>query len=146
MSSDICKVLLDFGGIFSRYTYSMKNLLLSVVVIVAIVGGTVFVIQDILPHFKTETGRNEISGQIYTQASDVSSCRTIAFGSKACGGPQSYIVYSVETTNEEKLRSLVETYNAEEKARNQQTGAVSDCSLVQPPELDLIAGHCVAKK
>lgn len=59
-------------------------------------------------------------------------CRYIAFGSKPCGGPWEYLIYStsIDTAN---LRSLVETYNMLETAYNSNCNAISDCSAPQPP-------------
>ena len=44
-------------------------------------------------------------------------CDFIAFGSKACGGPQSYLVYST-SINVTLLTEKVANYNMQEKAYN----------------------------
>lgn len=55
-----------------------------------------------------------------------------AFGSKACGGPASYIVYpnSINTT---QFLGLVEQYKQMTSDYNQQWGIISDCALVGSP-------------
>jgi hypothetical protein len=59
-------------------------------------------------------------------------CKFIAFGSKPCGGPQSYLIYST-SIDTEQLESLVETYNQNEAQYNAENGIFSDCSIVMPP-------------
>ncbi|MFH4963717.1 hypothetical protein V8G69_01830 [Gaetbulibacter sp. M235] len=59
-------------------------------------------------------------------------CKFIAFGSKPCGGPWSYLVYST-SIDENKLEKLVEQYNQKEAAFNIKYTIFSDCSYVNPP-------------
>ncbi len=59
-------------------------------------------------------------------------CKFIAFGSKPCGGPWSYLIYST-SIDVEKLENMVATYNANEADFNQKWGVVSDCSAALPP-------------
>lgn len=59
-------------------------------------------------------------------------CKFIAFGSKACGGPKSYLVYST-SINTENLESLIENYNQKESDFNDKWNVFSDCSIVNPP-------------
>lgn len=59
-------------------------------------------------------------------------CRYIAFGSKPCGGPWEFLIYttSIDTL---ALKSLVSEYNRLEANYNLNCGAASDCSVPQPP-------------
>ena len=59
-------------------------------------------------------------------------CRYIAYGSKPCGGPWSYLIYSTSIDTLE-LQTLVADYNESENNYNITCGAVSDCSVPQPP-------------
>jgi len=59
-------------------------------------------------------------------------CKFIAFGSKPCGGPWSYLIYST-SIDENKLETLVEQYNLKELAFNNRYPIYSDCSYVSPP-------------
>ena len=61
-------------------------------------------------------------------------CNYIAFGSKPCGGPRKYLVFS-NTIDLPQLQTMVTEYNEMDNLRNQQTGAVSDCSIPHPPNL-----------
>jgi hypothetical protein len=76
--------------------------------------------------------------------SDVSQCRTIAFGAKPCGGPWQYLVYSSAITDSAALTAAVARYNAKESELNKSEGRVSDCALVAPPRLARVNGRCVA--
>jgi hypothetical protein len=70
-------------------------------------------------------------------------CRTIPFGAKPCGGPWSYLVYSVATTDSAQLAVAVDRYTAREHELNRLEERVSDCSLVTEPEVMCADGQCV---
>ena len=76
-----------------------------------------------------------------TQASQ---CRSIPFGSKPCGGPWSYLVYSTNTADYGALADAVAEYNEREKLENEQEGRGSDCRIVSRPALDCVNSKCVA--
>lgn len=59
-------------------------------------------------------------------------CKFIAFGSKPCGGPWSYLVYAT-SIDVAKLEMLVEAYNQKEADFNTTYGVASDCAFVMPP-------------
>lgn len=61
-------------------------------------------------------------------------CNYIAFGSKPCGGPRTYLAFS-NTINMPQLQTMVAEYNEMDHLRNIQTGAISDCSIPPPPNL-----------
>lgn len=63
---------------------------------------------------------------------DTFECKFIAFGSKPCGGPWSYLVYST-SIDTNRLESLVEGYNQKESIYNTKWNIASDCALVNPP-------------
>jgi len=72
-----------------------------------------------------------------------SECLSIAFGSKPCGGPWSYLVYS-SSIDTDYLAILVADYNSAEEAYNNSCDVVSDCMFVAPPnELACEDGKCV---
>lgn len=60
-------------------------------------------------------------------------CRYIAFGSKPCGGPWSYLVYST-SIDTLKLQNLVSEYNELEHQLNIRCERISDCMMVSPPQ------------
>lgn len=59
-------------------------------------------------------------------------CKYIALGSKPCGGPWSYLIYTT-SIDTEKLELWVEDYNKKETAFNTKWSVFSDCSFVNPP-------------
>jgi hypothetical protein len=73
-----------------------------------------------------------------------SQCRLIAFGSKPCGGPRQYLVYSVATTDSVQLAAAVLRYNARDAELNRLQGRISDCMMVTPPRLRVVNGRCEA--
>lgn len=75
---------------------------------------------------------------------DVSQCRSIAFGSKPCGGPWSYLVYSAQTTDSVSLAAAVSRYNRREAQLNRELGRASDCQVVLPPRLSCVSARCTA--
>jgi hypothetical protein len=80
------------------------------------------------------------------RATHASQCKLIAFGSKPCGGPLRYLVYSTAKTNEAKLQQLVSEYNQRQKKYNEERGAISDCMFVTEPKVELINGVCKIKQ
>lgn len=77
--------------------------------------------------------KTEIENLANTSICDgIFECKFIAFGSKSCGGPKSYLMYST-SIDTEQLESLVETYNQNETQYNTENGIFSDCSIVIPP-------------
>ncbi len=74
---------------------------------------------------------------------DSSVCTSIALGSKPCGGPRTYLVYSTETVNEAELVAKVLDLNAYEAGYNTQERILSDCSLATPAEPGCVNHACV---
>lgn len=77
--------------------------------------------------------KSEIESLVSTSVCNESTeCKYIAFGSKPCGGPWSYLIYST-SINKETLQNLVTNYNEKETAFNTKWGIYSDCAFVLPP-------------
>lgn len=75
-----------------------------------------------------------------------SNCHYMPYGSKACGGPQGYLIYS-SNVDEEELEALVKSYTKKEDLYNRLHGIMSDCSIPIPPEkLDCQEGKCIELK
>lgn len=71
-------------------------------------------------------------------------CKYIAFGSKPCGGPWSYLIYST-SIDTDKLEEMVEVYNQKEAGFNEAYNIASDCALVSPPtSINCENNTCVA--
>ena len=75
--------------------------------------------------------------------SETGECRFLAYGSKACGGPQGYLIFS-DRIDVDALTKKVEEYSKAEDAYNKKFGIISDCMLAAPPEkLSCEDGKCV---
>ncbi len=80
---------------------------------------------------------------LINNAACTGACNYIAFGSKPCGGPKEYLLFS-STVNLVQLQDLVAEYNEMEHQFNIQTNAVSDCALVLPPNtIECVDGSCM---
>ena len=75
----------------------------------------------------------------------IADCRSAALGSKPCGGPWEYIVYSASSTDTTELANRLTEYNAFEAEMNELYGYVSDCSIPNMPVLVFRNGRCVAE-
>ena len=60
-------------------------------------------------------------------------CRTIAFGAKACGGPQAYFAWSTLVTDAAALQAAADKHAARRRDELRADGRVSDCALVTDP-------------
>lgn len=94
-----------------------------------------------------QTKREEIQNYINSfGCSETAGCDFIAYGSKPCGGPRTYLLFS-KTVDREKLQKMVNEYNKMEENYNRQTGAISDCMFQLPPnEVKCINGVCTIVK
>lgn len=73
-------------------------------------------------------------------------CNYIAFGSKPCGGPRKFLVFS-NSVNLAHLQEMVSNYNELDHLHNIQTNAISDCSAPSPPiEISCVNGVCTVIK
>lgn len=90
-----------------------------------------------------ETKKQEIQNYINSfSCSESIGCSFIAFGTKPCGGPGSYLVFS-NSVDLVKLQEMVKNYNEMNRLYNIQTNAISDCMPVMPPkEVKCVNGIC----
>ncbi|MDX5586005.1 MAG: hypothetical protein QNK20_14015 [Aureibaculum sp.] len=64
---------------------------------------------------------------------DETECAFIAFGTKPCGGPWGYLVYS-NSIDTDELIEKVERFNQLQNTYNLRYNIISDCSVVSPPD------------
>jgi hypothetical protein len=98
---------------------------------------------DLITSAQLETKKQEINTYINSfSCSESVGCNYIAFGSKPCGGPRTYLVFS-NNVNLIHLKDLVTKYNEMDNLHNIQTNAISDCSVPLPPsEIKCVNGVC----
>lgn len=64
---------------------------------------------------------------------DASDWDFVAYGSKACGGPQGYIAYPTTVIDVDAFLSMVEDYTLQEQVYNEIHGIVSTCDVPAEP-------------
>jgi hypothetical protein len=98
---------------------------------------------DLITSTQLETKKQEIQNYINSfSCSESVGCSFIAFGSKPCGGPRTFLVFS-NSVNLTHLQDLVTKYNEMDNLHNIQTNAISDCSVPLPPnEIKCVNGVC----
>lgn len=91
---------------------------------------------------RMEAISESINNMIATSCENTDQCKAAAIGAKPCGGPTHYIIYS-SGTDEEALNVLIGQYNEANRRHNELTGAISDCSITNPPTLVCVSGNCI---
>ncbi len=74
---------------------------------------------------------------------DSCDCGYAAYGTKACGGPRRFLIFSKSTVDEDLLRRKVAELNAFEDVLNHRYGYYSDCGVEPIPRLGCVDGVCV---
>jgi hypothetical protein len=70
-------------------------------------------------------------------------CRSLAIGAKPCGGPESFVAWSVQRSDAARLERLATAYRKEREAENARERRVSNCMFVADPGAQCKAGRCV---
>lgn len=87
---------------------------------------------------------DQLTAEIGDAACDNSQqCKTIAVGSKACGGPEAYLPYSTKRSDSAKVSRLAAQHAAQRKASDERSGMVSNCMMLMDPGAVCTAGRCV---
>lgn len=73
-------------------------------------------------------------------------CRVYLLGASACGGPQSYLIYSTGRSDERRIHELARQYKEAEEKYNRVSGTLGTCSHTAPPEVRLENGRCMARR
>lgn len=90
--------------------------------------------------------RGEIDALIGDAAgASIADCRYAGVGSKPCGGPWEFVIYSASSTDSTALAERLTAYNAFEAEMNERYGLASDCSVPNVPVLAYRDGRCVAE-
>lgn len=109
----------------------------------------------LLPSFQCDEDDNRTTPEIlaekkqeilnYIQSfscANATGCLSIAFGAKPCGGPREFLVYP-NTVDQTTLEIMVNEYYEMDHQYNIETGAVSDCMVVSPPNnVNCVNGVC----
>ncbi|WP_412062911.1 hypothetical protein [Rubrivirga sp. IMCC45206] len=76
------------------------------------------------------------------RASSLAACRVVAVGERACGGPSTFRVYSVETADSTEIERLAARVAEIDRVAIRELGLVSTCELREPRPVLLIDGVC----
>jgi len=79
------------------------------------------------------------------RASDVSSCAVVNVGTKACGGPVEFRVYSSTDGDTDRILELAEDITDLDAEANTEFGLASTCDVPLAPTPVLSEGRCVAQ-
>ncbi len=94
-----------------------------------------------------KTAKKELNALIANTQCDTSAqCKVMPVGSKACGGPSDYVVYSTKAANEGQVSSLAKQITALEKAYNTQNEMMSTCQHLTAPSTQCVENKCVKLK
>jgi hypothetical protein len=69
-------------------------------------------------------------------------CHSLPLGARACGGPESYLVWSSASTSQAEIEALGERYKEERRAANAASRRVSTCQFLMDPGAVCRAGAC----
>jgi hypothetical protein len=129
--------LVIFRGIVELFIKRKKKSLLGV--------GLVFLIFAYYasPFISVVFYANQVDRVANREATNVASCEVIEYGYHGCGGPASYLIYSSETTDVEKLKKLVEKHYEAGKKVHGRLLLMSTCDLSMRPDLRLENNKCV---
>lgn len=86
--------------------------------------------------------------QLHAQIGDAScdnsaQCRTLAVGSKPCGGPERYLPWSTKRTDGATLGRLAAQYAAARQIENAKNDLMSTCEMVTDPGATCQQQRCV---
>lgn len=71
-------------------------------------------------------------------------CGLLAIGAKACGGPESYMVYSKSNSDEAKLQEMAQSYKKARQQYNEDNQIMSTCEITPKPQVSCVRNQCVA--
>lgn len=94
---------------------------------------------EILNSLRADMSSIEKSNECDTNAQ----CKVIAAGSRACGGPSHYMLYSTKNTSDEKAKSIADKLTKYESIYNAQTGMQSICAMLTKPVTQCMNTKCV---
>lgn len=107
------------------------------------------------PSISTQSDNNSQAGSEKNVLSDLqllikdkscqqsTQCKAVAIGHRACGGPESYEVYSTLTSDESQVKQLAEQYEAQRRLENKNSGMASICQFIPEPQTSCRSGQCV---
>ena len=91
-----------------------------------------------------KTLRKQVSKIEENNACDTDAqCKVIETGSRACGGPSHYMIYSTKNTSEQKAKKLSQKLTHYESRYNAQNRMISICEMLTKPKTQCINNECI---
>ncbi|MBA6409679.1 hypothetical protein H4J63_10150 [Pseudoalteromonas sp. 5Ae-yellow] len=91
-----------------------------------------------------KAAKTELDTLIADKQCDTSTqCRVNAVGSRACGGPSSFVVYSTNAASEDQVTALSDKITKLESSYNSQKGMMSICQHLTTPSTQCVENKCV---
>jgi hypothetical protein len=85
----------------------------------------------------------ELQAFIANKACDTSNqCQVIAVGSRACGGPSQYAIYSSKHVNSDEAQALAAKITVAEKSFNEKNDMMSICQHLEEPAAQCVNNVC----
>ena len=144
-----CRVFFNYNDfllfpIFRYKSFSMRNFALIIFLSFLITGCDALSTQNTVTVAQLETQLNDIRNFVNQEGCNTGGeCSYLPIGSKACGGPVDYIIFS-NTIDVETLKKMVEKFTEDQKRYNIENNVMSDCRFVTPPEkVDCVDGSCI---
>jgi len=78
----------------------------------------------------------------YKSCDHSSDCALLAIGHRACGGPESYQVYSKSNPQLTKLTNLVAEYKQFRIEKDKENHTMGTCQILEPPQFSCIKNQC----
>ncbi len=86
----------------------------------------------------------DIQSLLGTECDSDNQCKVIGVGSRPCGGPAHYLVYSDKATDEQELKKQVAVFNGLQKLDNAKKGMMGICQQLTAPKTYCAKKECVA--
>jgi hypothetical protein len=91
-----------------------------------------------------KTAKAELNALVANNQCDTSEqCKIEPVGSRACGGPSGFTVYSTKTSNAADVIALSKTITSLERSYNSQNDMMSICQHLTSPSTQCVKNKCV---
>ncbi|KAF7767469.1 hypothetical protein PCIT_a4353 [Pseudoalteromonas citrea] len=102
---------------------------------------------DVIPQAPKNTlsaARNKLKDMTKDKGCDTSmQCQVIAVGSRACGGPSSYVTFSTRSADVQTVKKLADSITVLESQYNAKNRMVSICQHLTQPSTQCVENKCV---
>ncbi|WP_144290122.1 hypothetical protein [Ideonella sp. A 288] len=72
-------------------------------------------------------------------------CRTLPIGARSCGGPESWMAWSVASGKADVLKALADDLAVMQRQRNERFGIMSTCQVIPDPGAVCRDRRCVLR-